>query len=93
MSSARAASRALVGALLGLALCSAGCATAFQVASEAPVALGGTRVWAEILSGSEGLCLWPFFWDIPCSLAADLLLLPGTIPAELLREGARPLLL
>ncbi|MCA8921249.1 MAG: YceK/YidQ family lipoprotein [Planctomycetes bacterium] len=81
-------------AALALALQLTGCMTCVQtLVGELPAALGGTRLWAQDYSADVrwgGLSAGRYVFlcgDLPLSLLADLLLLPVTIPCELLHDG------
>tara|TARA_R110002072_G_scaffold22212_4_gene77787 strand:+ start:4918 stop:5244 length:327 start_codon:yes stop_codon:yes gene_type:complete len=89
--------------LLASPLLSSGCATSGQLAfGDTPAAFGGTRLWSTALSHSadqvvneanpSGLSVLLLVADLPLSLAADLVLLPVTIPMELSHEGETHLL-
>ena len=91
-------------ALFACPLLSSGCATSAQlVFGEPPAIFGGTRVWGRILSYStdevvnkanpnELANMVVFIFDLPLSLAFDVVLLPVTIPMELCHEGETELL-
>jgi len=89
--------------LLTFPLLSSGCATSGQLAfGDSPAAFGGTRIWGTVLSHSadevvnkanpSGASVLLFIVDLPLSLAADVALLPLTIPMELSHEGETHLL-
>ena len=89
--------------LLASPLLSSGCATAGQLAfGNTPAAFGGTRVCGRAFSYSADQVLNKanpseasallFLLDLPLSLAADIVLLPITIPLELSHEGDTHLL-
>lgn len=89
--------------LLACPLLSSGCATSGQLAfGNTPAAFGGTRLWGTALGVSAGLVvnesdlggmgILLLIADLPLSLAADVALLPITIPMELSHGGETRLL-
>mgnify|MGYP003673250594 FL=1 len=90
--------------LLACPLLPSGCAASGQlVFGDPPAIFGGTRVWGKILAFStdevvneanpNGLAnMVVFVFDLPLSLALDVVLLPVTIPLELSHEGETQLL-
>ena len=79
-----------------------GCSSVFDLAGGSeggPHAFGGVRTWPEDVAktlhipmrGEAAwnyivLYLWEGLIDLPCSLAGDVLLLPITLPFEILRN-------